>query len=276
LELETAGISSSGDVRTEIRPALPLPTGVGTCAAPLELRGSLGRVASGNLDGAPMQLASSCGGDGPEAVFAWTAPRTAQYSFDTVGSDFDTVLYLIFDAGVCPAPALDCNDDTTGALAQLEFALTAGERVFVVLDTYAFETGAFELRIDDLSGTGCEGLDLGNAVGTGVAEGRFGSLSGQRQSACGGSGNEQRFRWTAPEAGRFVVSTSGSNTDSVLAIYDGCGEDTWNCTGLPGDREGEVSFEVDAGQELWIGVDAAVPMEPNAMARYELNILPSR
>ena len=50
-----------------------------------------------------------CHSEGAQATHVWTAPAAGSYVFDTVGSDFDTMLALYAD---CDATeSLDCNDD---------------------------------------------------------------------------------------------------------------------------------------------------------------------
>ena len=73
----------------------------------------------------------------PDAAFAWTAPTSATYTFDTVGSAYDTVLAL--RGGSCDGPLLDCNDDipTAGTTdSRLTVALAAGQTVFLIVDGY--------------------------------------------------------------------------------------------------------------------------------------------
>jgi hypothetical protein len=88
------------------------------------------------VDGFDPSCASPVGG--PDHAYAFTAPATALYTFDTIGSSFDTVLYVLDG---CPAATteLACHDDIQYAVIQqseLTVALTAGQTVFVVVDGY--------------------------------------------------------------------------------------------------------------------------------------------
>ncbi len=54
-------------------------------------------------------LAGSCGGEGAEQTYLWTAPEDGTYTFDTLETQFDTVLYVL--EGACDGAELGCNDD---------------------------------------------------------------------------------------------------------------------------------------------------------------------
>jgi len=98
-------------------------------------------VARGSLPGRcdTRQPASLCtgpfSGAGPDIAFSWTAPADGEYSFDTIGSDFDTTLYLL--DGTCDAETLACNDDYLTVTSRLVTTLSAGQTVIVVVDTYS-------------------------------------------------------------------------------------------------------------------------------------------
>jgi hypothetical protein len=99
---------------------------------------------SGTTEGASNALTGSCGGDGPEATFLYTAPTTGAYVLDTGGSEIDTVLYVL-DAS-CAGQELGCNDDFEGTLSQVTVNLTAGQSVVVVVDSIG-AGGPFTLHI---------------------------------------------------------------------------------------------------------------------------------
>ena len=76
----------------------------------------------------------SCGGQGEEIVFLFTAPSAGNYAFDTAGSTYDTVLYA--RAAACIGAELGCNDDPPagGLAARLVLPLVQGQTVVLYLD----------------------------------------------------------------------------------------------------------------------------------------------
>ena len=106
-------------------------------------------VAMGTNVGAGNETQGSCGSTGGLDVgFTWTAPSAGSFTFDTIGSDYDTVIY-VRNGATCAPPQLACNDDSGGALtSSTTVALTAGQTVVIVIDGYdAAETGNYVLNI---------------------------------------------------------------------------------------------------------------------------------
>src|SRR5215831_14426843 len=72
--------------------------------------------------------AGSCGGaTAPEATVFYTAPRAGTYVIDTIGSSFDTVLY-VRDGGISEL----CNDDIDPSVvlqSRVSIALAEGQMV---------------------------------------------------------------------------------------------------------------------------------------------------
>jgi hypothetical protein len=135
------------------------------CSA-VDLGGRTGlNVAQGTTTGRAAVLdVSNCGAApgstrggtmSPEAVYTWTAPSSDTYTFDTVGSAFDTILYL--RQGDCTGSDLLCNDDIDTAsnmvASRVRLPLPAGQRVTIVVDGYNGASGPFSLSITRGGGT---------------------------------------------------------------------------------------------------------------------------
>jgi hypothetical protein len=79
----------------------------------------------------------SCGGNGREHVFTWTAPTSATYTISTEGSDLSTVLYVL---DTCAASAtnaeLACDVNTASdGRSSLTLNTTAGTTYIIVVDS---------------------------------------------------------------------------------------------------------------------------------------------
>jgi hypothetical protein len=94
----------------------------------------------------PDMVEPSCADPGsPEATYSFTAPADGTYTFDTLGSSFDTVLH-IHDGG-CFGPELACDDDTVGGQSVVTVQLSAGQAVVVVVDGFGGDEGDYTLNV---------------------------------------------------------------------------------------------------------------------------------
>ncbi len=93
---------------------------------------------------------SPCGGGGsPDRIHYWTAPSDGTWVFDTIGSEYDTVLSAY--PSCPPATLLGCNDDIemgVNQFSQTSFAATAGQDVYLVIDGLGGEGGNYQININ--------------------------------------------------------------------------------------------------------------------------------
>jgi hypothetical protein len=105
------------------------------------------QTVSGTTVGLPDVVAPSCADPGsPEATYSFTAPADGTYTFDTLGSTFDTVLHI--HDGDCFGPELDCDDDTVDVQSVVTLTLAAGQTVVVVVDGYGGDAGDYTLNVN--------------------------------------------------------------------------------------------------------------------------------
>ena len=174
-----------------------------------------------------------CVGEGPEEVLRWTPPAPGRYVIDTVGSRFDTVLYvateLRCDEPVSPA---QCNDDFGGMRSLMTVDNVAGEDVFIVVDGYNSAVGDYVLNFRGVSA--CPATELGVDLGLVLYRvsdfvNEAGVLAPDGIASCGGGSVGMTFSWRAPETGTYRISTDGSAFDTVLALREGCGGPLLSC-----------------------------------------------
>ena len=104
------------------------------------------QVLRGTLAGYTPWAAGTCGGVGPERVYALTLPAPADLRATVSG--FDTVLYL--REGGCDGAELACNDDASDEErgSTLAASLPAGT-VFLFVDAFdRDDVGEFTLELD--------------------------------------------------------------------------------------------------------------------------------
>ncbi|MFT6395340.1 MAG: hypothetical protein ACJAYU_000082 [Bradymonadia bacterium] len=95
-------------------------------------------ASTGTTEGAGNELTAGCsGGGGPEVVLEWTAPETGTFIMDTLGSDFDTTLYVLDG---CEGEEIACNDDAFDGgerlRSQVTFDAEAGSNLLIVVDGF--------------------------------------------------------------------------------------------------------------------------------------------
>ena len=82
------------------------------------------------------------GSASPDVSAGWTT--SSFFTFDTAGSNHDTVLYV--RDGSCSGPELACDDDTIGLQSEVTVPLTSGQTVAILVDSFAV-AGSFVLNV---------------------------------------------------------------------------------------------------------------------------------
>ena len=264
------------------------------CVAGMDLGVATGTaVATGtNLgegDDSDGSCSTSTGGE--DVSYRWTSPATGTYTFSTVGSTYDTILYI--DES-CVGAELDCNDDAdfnAGVTSSeiLDVFVTSGESIVVTIDAYEyFESGTYSLDItptfeqtcddgidDDGDGVSdcadddctfdaacasliCPNYDLGTSTGTVMTGDLSGALDDSFEPSCASSfwsytGNDYLVTWEAPESGCATFETLGSSTTPMIALFDDC-PDNGGVEEACSEAT-PLEFDVTAGDMLYIGLD---------------------
>jgi len=199
----------------------------------------------------------SCGGvEAPEATLLWSAPADGTYRIDTIGSTFDTVLYVL--GGACEGPELACNDDADGLQSSVVVDLAAGELVTIVVDGFGIEAGVYRVHIT-AAATACPDDDLGMEVPVSASASTVGAEDVFSASCGGFSAPERTYLWTAPMAGEYAFDTSGSAYDTVLYVLQGIcegGELACDDDGGPGSTSMAI-LTLAGGQMVTVVVDGA-------------------
>jgi len=102
-------------------------------------------VARGNNEGRPTRYLGSCAGTARDAVYLWTAPSAGEFTFDTFGSDFDTVLFVM--EGACGERTIICNDDERDLQSLVTVQADEGAVFTVVVSGFRGRNGNYRLNI---------------------------------------------------------------------------------------------------------------------------------
>jgi len=113
----------------------------------------------GTTEGAADEVApATCGGSGaPEHVYRWTAPVSGTYRIDTIGSSYETVLYVRRLS--CGGEELACDAGGSGGKGSVVYVwLEAGEVVAIVVDGRGSGAAEYQFHVRPTSESGfCRG-----------------------------------------------------------------------------------------------------------------------
>ncbi|MFL6036057.1 MAG: FG-GAP-like repeat-containing protein [Gaiellaceae bacterium] len=108
-----------------------------------------GGSGSGSVNGTNVEawydnLATIASNPGGRSVwYRWTAPARVQVTFDTVGSDFDTLLGVYTGTSPFALTSVAEDDDSGGSRAsRVSFVAAAGQEYMIAVDGYAYEMNA--------------------------------------------------------------------------------------------------------------------------------------
>jgi hypothetical protein len=167
------------------------------------------------------------GNSGGHSVwFNWTPTNTHTASITTKGSDFDTLLGVY--TGISPGllTMIATNDDIkTQNITQsaVSFSARAGTTYRIAVDGYGGAVGNVVLNVDPAAND-----DFSNCIVIATAEGTtrgstVGASKEPYETAHAGDvgGHSVWFKWTALSNGPVDFNTTGSDFDTVLAVYVG-------------------------------------------------------
>ena len=208
------------------------------------------------------------GDDGGASVWwTWTAPAAGIVTFDTLGSDFDTLLAVYTGASLKRLVEVGSNDDASKTTYQsaVRFNAQRGKAYHVAVDGYGGATGAIVLNWQSVSGNGADAFRSRGAL-TGASGRRDGSNvgagieTGEPNHAGNSGGASVWWTWTAPATGEVTFDTRGSSFDTLLAVYTGTSLNRLtpvasNDDAGSGGRQSEVSFRAQQGRTYHVVVD---------------------
>src|SRR4051794_13084368 len=205
---------------------------------------------------------------GASVWFAWTAPASGTVTFDTVGSDFDTLLALYPDY-YYDWTQLAADDDSGGAgTSRLSFAVTAGQSYEIVVDGKGGAMGTVQLHWSlpvaapandalasayTLSGPAASSSTSCNPCTT------VGATTEPGEPPHAGAGHSVWFRWTAPATGPVLLTATTGDWAlwSAADVYTGgtLGALTQVARSRAAGYESETIWNAVAGTTYAIAVD---------------------
>jgi hypothetical protein len=202
--------------------------------------------------------------------FKWTALATADTTFRTQGSSFDTVMAVYRQDGVGfgGLTQMDSDDDTTfsdgtNRQSQVHFTAAAGQEYLIVVDSYGAATGDVKLSWNANDDFHAAQVITGPAVGSvGIVgtntEGATAEIQ-ERAHAGDPAQHSVWFSWTAPRSGTATFQSTLDNFDTQLAVYTGTNVAALNLVAennnTANGRQALVTFKAVAGTTYKIVLD---------------------
>jgi hypothetical protein len=213
--------------------------------------------------------------------FKWTAPSNQLTTITTVGSDFDTLLAVYTGNAVSSLTLVASNDDIvlySNRQSRLSFQAVAGTVYRIAVDGWHAENGRVLVNINPPPNDAFAAcLAISDVKGT-VAGYNIGAVKEPNELAHVGNigGHSVWFCWTPPVTDSYVFDTTGSDFDTLLAIYTG--STVANIVSVAGNdnfgtnNTSMVRFNGAAGTNYKIALDGF----SGATGRYVLNWAPFR
>ncbi|MGC8829233.1 MAG: S8 family serine peptidase [Verrucomicrobiia bacterium] len=207
---------------------------------------------------------------GSSVWYSWTAPFTGNVSMDTSGSDFDTILAVYTGNNIIDLVEIVSNDDVASGeySSKVQFYATQGIIYQIAIAGYESACGKYYLTINKITGGGTVPNDMfTNAITISQLNSPlFGSNigatkeNGEPNHAGNSGGASVWYKWTAPSNSIIVISTEGSDFDTLLAVYTGStlqnlvavasNDDDYYGSGFS-----KVTFNAISNQTYYIAID---------------------
>lgn len=250
------------------------------------LSGTAGAVAGDN-SGASREIAEPDHANdigGASVWYQWTAPASGLYTFDTFGSNFDTLL-AVYTGNTVSALTVVANSDNAGSSPQsrLTFDAKVDTTYFIVVDGKSngveqgtgirrSQAGFILLNWNNLpppvndnfaSAQAITGAS-GNVTGRNLVASKEG---GELNHAGGPGGASVWYKWTAPSSGNFTFNTFGSDFNTLLGVYTGSAVSALTVVSsnddVGGSRQSRVTINATTGTLYYIAVDGSVGVPGN-------------
>jgi hypothetical protein len=259
------------------------------------LSGSAGAV-SGDNSGATKEFGEPNHTNdigGASVWYQWKAPASGLYTFDTFGSNFDTLL-AVYTGNTVSALSVVASSDNAGSSPQgrLTFDAKLNTTYFIAVDgkSNGVEPGTGLLRSQNgfilLNWNNLPAPLNDNFANTQPLTGESGHITGRNTVATkeGGEPNHAGspggvsvwYQWTAPSDGNFTFNTFGSDFNTLLGVYTGSALATLSAASsnddVGGSRQSRVTFTAVKGTVYYIAVDGS-PGVPGDVTVFSGNVV---
>lgn len=210
---------------------------------------------------------------GASLWWTWTASSAGTVSVVTTGSNFDTILAVYTGEALNALTTIATNDDiATGVTSGLAFTAVSGRTYRIAVDGYGGASGNVRLALGVSGGgsgpaTGPANDLFANRAAITVAAGALTANNsgatretGEPNHAGVSGGSSLWWTWTPTASGSYVIATTGSAIDTLLAVYSGTSFNALTTVAANDDesssvRTSRVTVTATAGSTYVIAVD---------------------
>lgn len=221
--------------------------------------------------------------------WTWTAPRSGTVSFDTRGTNFDTLLAVYTGNSINALSAVASNDnDGSAETSKVTFAATAGTVYQIAVDAKtAVGNGLVALNTSLLARN--DAFDSAQRVA-----GRSWSVRTDNRAATrevgeprirnNNGGSSVWFRWVAPATRRYHIATASADFNTMVGVFTGSAVNSLTeltSATLGGDSNitmssASVTINATAGTTYHIVVDSEVsPAGASTTGEFTLSCIDS-
>ncbi|OQX27173.1 MAG: hypothetical protein BWK80_06680 [Desulfobacteraceae bacterium IS3] len=211
----------------------------------------------------------------------WTVPEAGYFSFDTEGSNFDTLLAVYSGSGIDALTEAAANNDVKAEAgssptdnpddktSRVTFYAEQGKLLYIAVDGYGLASGNITLnwaKISLINDNLADANGLTGETGTTTASNATATKEfGEPYHAENAGRKSLWWSWTAPTvkddySGFFSFDTHGSSFDTLLAVYTGTEPNNlkiveFNDDDTSAGGTSSLSFRAQTGARYYIAVD---------------------
>ncbi|MBO1351046.1 MAG: trypsin-like serine protease [Hormoscilla sp. GUM202] len=212
------------------------------------------------------------GNSGGSSVWGSFTPQTSgEVTLTTVGSDFDTTLAVYTGTSIFSLSEVASNDDFEGLQSSVEFPVTAGTTYRIAVDGFSGRQGNIELNLEyETVATGPandnfnQAFDLTGSTAFGTNINATKELGEPNHVGFLSQDNSVWWNYTARGSGEVTLTTTGSDFDTLLAVYTGNSVSSLteiasnDDNPVLGGRQSRVTFNATVGTTYRIAVDGYI------------------
>lgn len=195
--------------------------------------------------------------------WSWTPSASANVTFDTTGSNFDTLLAIYTGATLGSLQPVASNDNFSGTASRVQLNVIAGTTYQIAVDGKAAATGLALLNIgsvpanDNFAGAQ---VVTGESVLVATTNANASREASEPLILGNTGGRSLWYRWTAPSAKRYQISAYSIDVDTLAAVYTGASLGTLTLVNandnIGANTSALCTIEATAGTTYYIAIDA--------------------
>lgn len=197
--------------------------------------------------------------------WTWVAPRAGAVTFDTGGTNADTLLSVYTGTSLGTLTSVGSNDnDGTAETSKVTFNAVAGTTYQIAVD--ARNPAATALAVLNVNFYGSNDafdapqIVTGQSWSVSTHNNESSRENGEPRIRGNNGGRSVWFRWVAPASRRYQIATWSTKFDTMLGVYTGTSVATLS----------EVATSLTAGDSNRAVVDAAVSFTATAGTTYHI------